>query len=45
MKDYLDEYRDSLRSIIEMDARKGAYTLKALFGKSSTGSGIPSRLS
>jgi adenine-specific DNA-methyltransferase len=37
MKDYLDEYRDSLRSIIEMDARKGAYTLKSLFGKSFDG--------
>ena len=37
MKDYLDEYRDSLRSIIEMDARKGAYTLKALFGKNFDG--------
>ncbi|MGH2966210.1 MAG: site-specific DNA-methyltransferase [Solirubrobacterales bacterium] len=37
MKDYLDEYRDSLRSVIEMDARKGAYTLKALFGKDFAG--------
>jgi adenine-specific DNA-methyltransferase len=37
MKDYLDEYRDSLRSVIEMDARKGAYTLKALFGKDFEG--------
>src|SRR5581483_7154564 len=37
MKDYLDEYRDSLRSVIEMDARKGAYTLKALFGKNFDG--------
>ena len=37
MKDYLDEYRDSLRSIIEMDARKGAYALKALFGKNFDG--------
>lgn len=37
MKDYLDEYRDSLRSVIEMDARKGAYTLKALFGKNFEG--------
>lgn len=37
MKDYLDEYQDSLRSVIEMDARKGAYTLKALFGKDFDG--------
>jgi adenine-specific DNA-methyltransferase len=37
MKDYLDEYQDSLRSVIEMDARKGAYTLKSLFGKDFDG--------
>ena len=33
MKDYLSEYKDSLRSVITLDARKGAYALKALFGK------------
>jgi adenine-specific DNA-methyltransferase len=33
MKDYLEDYEDSLRSVIAMDARKGAYVLKALFGK------------
>lgn len=33
MKDYLEDYEDSLRSVITMDARKGAYALKALFGK------------
>jgi adenine-specific DNA-methyltransferase len=37
MKDYLDEYRDSLRSVIDLDARKGAYALKALFGKNFDG--------
>jgi adenine-specific DNA-methyltransferase len=37
MKDYLDEYQDSLRSVIEIDARKGAYALKALFGKNFDG--------
>jgi adenine-specific DNA-methyltransferase len=37
MKDYLDEYRDSLRSVVEMDARKGAYALKSLFGKNFDG--------
>lgn len=31
MKDYLAEFRDTLRSVIEMDARTGAYTLANLF--------------
>jgi adenine-specific DNA-methyltransferase len=37
MKDYLDEYRDSLRSVIDLDARAGINTLKALFGKGFDG--------
>jgi adenine-specific DNA-methyltransferase len=37
MKDYLTDYRDSLRSVIDLDARAGTNTLKALFGKSFDG--------
>lgn len=37
MKDYLDEYRDALRSVEDLDARKGSYTLKQLFGESFEG--------
>ncbi|MDQ3474310.1 MAG: site-specific DNA-methyltransferase [Acidobacteriota bacterium] len=31
MKDYLEDFKDTLRSIIELDARVGAYTLANLF--------------
>lgn len=31
MKDYLDDFRDTLRSVIDLDARTGAYTLAKLF--------------
>ncbi|WP_081444560.1 site-specific DNA-methyltransferase [Anaeromyxobacter dehalogenans] len=41
MKDYLDEYRDTLRSVVSLDARKGAYTLKALFGDKFDGFDYP----
>jgi adenine-specific DNA-methyltransferase len=37
MKDYLSDYRATLRSVVTLDARKGAYTLKALFGKNFEG--------
>jgi adenine-specific DNA-methyltransferase len=37
MKDYLAEYRSSLRSVISLDARAGTNTLKSLFGKSFDG--------
>ena len=37
MKDYLDEYRGTLRSVLTLDARKGSYTLKNLFGNSFDG--------
>ena len=32
MKDFLDDYRGTLRSVINLDARSGAYRLKELFG-------------
>jgi adenine-specific DNA-methyltransferase len=32
MKDFLDDYRGTLRSVIHLDARSGAYRLKDLFG-------------
>jgi adenine-specific DNA-methyltransferase len=32
MKDFLDDYRGTLRSVINLDARAGAYRLKQLFG-------------
>ena len=31
MKDYLEDFRDTLRSVIDLDARTGAYTLANLF--------------
>jgi adenine-specific DNA-methyltransferase len=36
IKLYLDEYKDSLRSVISLDGRLGAYSLRALFGESET---------
>ena len=33
MKDYLQDYRGSLRSVIDLDARSGANRLKELFGE------------
>jgi len=33
IKLYLRDYKDSLRSVIELDGRLGAYALNALFGK------------
>ena len=32
MKDFLDDYRGTLRSVINLDSRAGAYRLKQLFG-------------
>jgi adenine-specific DNA-methyltransferase len=32
MKDFLEDYRGTLRSVISLDARAGAYRLKELFG-------------
>lgn len=32
MKDFLEDYRGTLRSVISLDARSGAYRLKELFG-------------
>lgn len=32
MKDFLEDYRGTLRSVINLDARSGAYRLKQLFG-------------
>ncbi len=32
MKDFLEDYRGTLRSVINLDARSGAYRLKELFG-------------
>lgn len=32
MKDYLEDFRGTLRSVIDLDARAGAYRLKQLFG-------------
>lgn len=37
MKDYLGDYRGSLRSVINLDARSGAYRLKELFGEDFDG--------
>jgi adenine-specific DNA-methyltransferase len=37
MKDFLDDYRGSLRSVISLDARSGAYRLKELFGEDFDG--------
>jgi adenine-specific DNA-methyltransferase len=37
MKDFLDEYRGTLRSVIDLDARSGAYRLKELFGEDFDG--------
>lgn len=36
MKDYLEDFRDTLRSVIDLDARTGAYTLANLFGGDRT---------
>ena len=36
IKLYLDEHKDSLRSVISLDGRLGAYSLRALFGESET---------
>src|SRR5690606_9856387 len=33
MKDYLRDFRGTLRSVIDLDARAGSYRLKELFGK------------
>ncbi|MFO1452673.1 MAG: site-specific DNA-methyltransferase [Opitutaceae bacterium] len=35
IKVYLKDYRESLRSVIDLDGRLGSYALKALFGKDS----------
>jgi adenine-specific DNA-methyltransferase len=37
MKDFLGDYRGSLRSVINLDARAGAYRLKQLFGDDFNG--------
>jgi adenine-specific DNA-methyltransferase len=37
MKDFLDDYRGTLRSVINLDARSGAYRLKELFGEDFDG--------
>lgn len=37
MKDYLEDYRGSLRSVIDLDSRAGANRLKELFGKDFDG--------
>ncbi|MEV4043891.1 site-specific DNA-methyltransferase [Streptomyces sp. NPDC049744] len=37
MKDFLVDYKGTLRSVIELDARKGAYRLKTLFGSDFDG--------
>lgn len=37
MKDYLKDYRGTLRSVIDLDARSGTYRLQALFGKEFDG--------
>lgn len=37
MKDYLKDYRGTLRSVIDLDARGGAYRLKQLFGEDFEG--------
>lgn len=41
MKDYLIDYKGSLRSVIDIDARAGAYRLKALFGSDFEGFRFP----
>jgi len=41
MKDYLVDYKSSLRSVIDIDARAGAYRLKALFGSDFEGFRFP----
>lgn len=41
MKDYLDSYRGTLRSVIDLDARAGAYRLKTLFGDDFNGFRFP----
>jgi len=37
MKDFLEEYRGTLRSVIDLDARAGSYRLKVLFGEDFDG--------
>lgn len=37
MKDYLEDYRGSLRSVIDLDSRAGANRLKELFGRDFEG--------
>ncbi|QIM16036.1 site-specific DNA-methyltransferase [Leucobacter insecticola] len=37
MKDYLKDFRGTLRSVIDLDARAGSYRLKQLFGKDFDG--------
>jgi adenine-specific DNA-methyltransferase len=37
MKDYLKEFRGTLRSVIDLDARAGSYRLKQLFGEEFDG--------
>jgi adenine-specific DNA-methyltransferase len=37
MKDFLEDYRGSLRSVINLDARAGSYRLKQLFGEDFDG--------
>ncbi len=37
MKDFLEDYRGTLRSVINLDARAGSYRLKDLFGKDFDG--------
>lgn len=37
MKDYLKDFRGTLRSVIDFDARAGSYRLKTLFGEALDG--------
>lgn len=37
MKDYLKDFRGTLRSVIDLDARAGSYRLKTLFGEDFDG--------
>ena len=37
MKDYLEDFRGTLRSVIDLDARAGSYRLKQLFGEDFDG--------
>jgi adenine-specific DNA-methyltransferase len=37
MKDFLEDYRGTLRSVVNLDARAGAYRLKELFGADFNG--------